>query len=101
MVNHGTVNIVKKDKNMSYSEKDSEHKLAIALEKRTLLNFYSNQCFDILTQTVEKVDSDKLKKAIRNLNILEQVIKDYKRNNKELSVIEKSLREEEDFTDDR
>lgn len=78
-------------------EHDTEQKLALALEKRTLLNFYSNQCFDIMKQTVEKVDVDKLKKALRNIDILEQILKDYRRNIKELNIIEKSLREEEEL----
>lgn len=82
-------------------EHDTEQKLALALEKRTLLNFYANQCFDILKQTVEKVDSDKLKKALRNIDVLEQILKDYRRNIKELGVLEASLRDDEDFFSDR
>ena len=81
-------------------EHDTEQKLALALEKRTLLNFYANQCFDILKQTVEKVDSDKLKKALRNIDVLEQILKDYRRNIKELGVLEASLRDDEDFFSD-
>lgn len=82
-------------------EHDTEKKLALALEKRTLLNFYSNQCFDIIKQTVEKVDADKLKKALRNIDVLEQILKDYRRNIKELGVLEASLRDDEDFFSDR
>ena len=82
-------------------EHDTEQKLALALEKRTLLNFYSNQCFDIIKQTVEKVDADKLKKALRNIDVLEQILKDYRRNIKELGVLEASLRDDEDFFSDR